>query len=608
MSLFSIINRKSHFKFTNNSLLRNLFAVLMICLLSLAVTSCGGGHGGGSEYYNKGYHYGREYADQTVMLHINTSEYYKAEHYLSRSFAERMLDAYKSSMAAFIIESYDAEKEWDNGFVDGYMERANELVKGRSSSSGGSYSSSSSGSKSSSKGLGFKGWCIIIILGYLAYKYLKSKNTTESKEGMSILEPISKTDKPDVDKHDVDKKNEITYPVVDDDNSERDDNAAKDANAEKEVAPQIILVDKPSSEEPITYFVHHPSDVKTNNAETLKRDVIENKNIIDNKEECSETLNEEPANLSENTTKEEPPTYVDPDVLPVYEENEEIGKRTPWIVWVVVLLLLGGGVLATGQVLNWWNIPALSWIGGSGGSDVEMMAVDTDTVVEAVAEEVEIDPVVSIVPDMKILKGYIGEKYAVEMVLSGESVDEGTTHYFRPQSGKYRYTKNNGAWIDLTVEIETDSYGADNIRLKEYTNGNLTGTWEVTYNVLDDNLKGNMTNYKGDTYSVNLSANSTQSGLKEGYNKITGNVVTDSKDYPFYIDFQYENGEITNAVYHNPDYNTVHNLNVVRLSNGEYYFEGDHNGETMTITFSATAPYKGTIEVGSNIRKIKMDL
>ena len=119
-----------------------------------------------------------------------------------------------------------------------------------------------------------------------------------------------------------------------------------------------------------------------------------------------------------------------------------------------------------------------------------------------------------------------------------------------------------------------------------------------------------MTNYNGDIYNVYLDGVevASPSSLKDGYYKITGNVVTSSKYFPFYIDFKYLNGSITNAVYHNPDYNTSYNLKNHRISNGEYYFEGDHNGTTMIIKFSATAPYKGTIKVGSNIRNIEMNL
>lgn len=347
---------------------------------------------------------------------------------------------------------------------------------------------------------------------------------------------------------------------------------------------------------------------KSDDSALVQPQVEQRSSIVENSiEQPTHTINQQIEDASETSEAQSSANENSVD-LPVYEENEEIGKRTPWIVWVVVALLLGGGVVVTGQFLNWWNISALSWIGRSGGSNKEMVAVDSDSIMEVAAEDVEIEPAVSIIPDMKVLKGYIGDKYAVEMMLSGESVDEGTAHYFMPLTGKYRYTKNNGDWINVVIDSTTNINDITSIVLKEYTDGNLTGTWDVKYNMSDNTIKGLMTNYKGDTYSVNLSANSSQSGVKEGYNKITGNVVTDSKDYPFYIDFQYEAGEIADAVYHNPDYNTVYNLNVARISDGEYYFEGDHNGQTMIITFSASAPYKGTIEIGSNIRKIKMDL
>ena len=96
------------------------------------------------------------------------------------------------------------------------------------------------------------------------------------------------------------------------------------------------------------------------------------------------------------------------------------------------------------------------------------------------------------------LVGYVDGKYGVEMFINGYKTSEG----IYPESGKYRYSKYKGAWIDLSFEVKK----ADNFKMYEYTDGNLTGTWDVYFDGKTDSILGYMTNYKGDTYSVKLNA------------------------------------------------------------------------------------------------------
>ncbi len=94
------------------------------------------------------------------------------------------------------------------------------------------------------------------------------------------------------------------------------------------------------------------------------------------------------------------------------------------------------------------------------------------------------------------LSGKVDGKYVVEMFIKGYKTPEG----IYPESGKYRYAKYKGAWIELYFEINK----ANEFKIFEYTDGNLTGTWDVYFDPYRDRLLGYMTNYKGDTYSIDL--------------------------------------------------------------------------------------------------------
>ncbi|MDE7349810.1 MAG: hypothetical protein K2N25_01980 [Muribaculaceae bacterium] len=93
------------------------------------------------------------------------------------------------------------------------------------------------------------------------------------------------------------------------------------------------------------------------------------------------------------------------------------------------------------------------------------------------------------------LAGKIDGKYAVEMHMEGYRTQEG----IYPESGKYCYTKYK-AWIEMNFEVEK----ANDFKIYAYTDGRLTGTWDVYFDDKKDSLIGYLTNYKGVTYPVEL--------------------------------------------------------------------------------------------------------
>lgn len=118
-------------------------------------------------------------------------------------------------------------------------------------------------------------------------------------------------------------------------------------------------------------------------------------------------------------------------------------------------------------------------------------AVESESVMYGIASEEN-----KRIPFSMSLTGYVDGKYGVEMLINGYKTSEG----IYPESGKYRYTKYKGAWIDLYFEVEK----ADDFKIYEYTNGNLTGSWDVYFDGRSDSIHGYMTNYKGVTYPVEL--------------------------------------------------------------------------------------------------------
>lgn len=222
-----------------------------------------------------------------------------------------------------------------------------------------------------------------------------------------------------------------------------------------------------------------------------------------NSEEIDSGLTPNESNQSDSNIhqeEDEKPADTDSEDFPEYKdwENEHSSNRN--IVLAIVLVLISGGVLLLGQRLSWWNIGALSWVGGGLDQSEAVHYSDADLVEEVVADHNtwSVTPVGS---DEKIsfsmsLVGDVDGKYGVEMFLEGYRTSDG----IYPESGKYYYSKYKGAWINLRIEVEK----ANSFKMFAYTDGNLTGTWNVYYDSKDRILKGHLTNYKGVTYPVEL--------------------------------------------------------------------------------------------------------
>lgn len=230
------------------------------------------------------------------------------------------------------------------------------------------------------------------------------------------------------------------------------------------------------------------SDVESssNNLDTIT-DANEQYKIATNIEQVSQPEDQQ---VSDDSNLEE---------LPV---NEELGKSSSsgrWIVGILIIVILAGGALVLGQRLNWWNIELLSWAGVNETQDElseEEIGVENNEVVEEVIEVNE--------PYTVHLTGTIGGMYPIEVILDGERKGDG----FYPANGKYRYTKYGDSWIQLHGETENVDNAISYIKILEYSDGNLTGTWQVRYDMSNNTLSGYMSDSKGEAYSVSAGSGS----------------------------------------------------------------------------------------------------
>lgn len=362
-------------------------------------------------------------------------------------------------------------------------------------------------------------------------------------------------------------------------------------------------IDRLSSQqvEPVALNTQSESNSPTPNAETvgsykMYTTASEEDQIVFNEEK---EFQSEDQKLSDDLISGE---------LPVDEDLDNDSSSGRWKLNILVIVVLAICMLLLGQRLNWWNMEFLSWVNGNASQNavsvntsiLEETLSPKDEITEETHETVE-EAAVVCEPYIVHLTGTIGGKYPIELILDGERKGDG----FYLTSGKYRYTKYGDSWIKLHGVTERVENAISYLKILEYSDDDLTGTWNVHYNLRDNSLKGYMTNGKGDSYEVSVSESVE---LKDGYYKITGDVVTESEKFPFYIDFKYDKGTIRDAEYHNIKYSASVNLPVARLTNNEYYFEGIINSKSLKIRFSSEAPYKGTLDDGSSVQKIEMNI
>lgn len=73
--------------------------------------------------------------------------------------------------------------------------------------------------------------------------------------------------------------------------------------------------------------------------------------------------------------------------------------------------------------------------------------------------------------------------------------------------GYNKYTKNNSnAYLDLRGTWRKTGRYTYQLTLTEYSNGQVCGSWNVSFNDDNGRLKGTMRNRKGKTYKVNCNS------------------------------------------------------------------------------------------------------
>ena len=191
--------------------------------------------------------------------------------------------------------------------------------------------------------------------------------------------------------------------------------------------------------------------------------------------------------------------------LPVHEDLKKGSSAGRWIAGILIIVVLAGGVLVLGQRLNWWNIEQLSWAGGNDSHDTladASLAIDTvaasEEVIAIETYEGTEETVIVSEPFTLHLTGTIGGKYPIEVILDGERKGDG----FYPASGKYRYTKYGDSWLKLQGTTESVDNTVSYLKLLEYSDGSLTGSWVVRYDMSNNTLRGYMSDSKGEAYSV----------------------------------------------------------------------------------------------------------
>ncbi len=133
--------------------------------------------------------------------------------------------------------------------------------------------------------------------------------------------------------------------------------------------------------------------------------------------------------------------------------------------------------------------------------NIDTVAPATDVAVAEPAAEEKVEPVKPAKkssPYDYSVSGSIG-KYKIQMQIS---INGGTI------TGRYRYIRMNGAggWLKLSGYTSGSSFEM----YEENSSGEVTGTFEGTFNKSDSylSMSGTMWNYKGDSYSYNVSGSS----------------------------------------------------------------------------------------------------
>ena len=279
------------------------------------------------------------------------------------------------------------------------------------------------------------------------------------------------------------------------------------------IAPQISDSEPSQHIESAVINVQSELNSPTHNVKTVDSNNLEGRATANEKDQI--TTDEEQTSQAEDQPLSD---ESNSDDIPDSNDLKKGGSAGRWVLGILIFFVLVGGALVLGQHLNWWNIELLSWVGADESQDTlevasstldtvtvseEVIAVETNDVVE---DEIDVSE-----PYTVHLNGTIGGKYPIEVILDGERKGDG----FYPASGKYRYTKYGDSWLKLHGTTESVDNTVSYLKLLEYSDGNLTGSWEVRYDMSNNTLRGYMSDSKGEAYSVSAGRGYESSSYNE---------------------------------------------------------------------------------------------
>lgn len=154
--------------------------------------------------------------------------------------------------------------------------------------------------------------------------------------------------------------------------------------------------------------------------------------------------------------------------------------------------------------------------------------------------------------------------------------------------GEFDYDFENDDWLDASYDFDA----------------------KALYKILNEKgyFDGGYRDPLPSTETESSNSSDTSSTNSSGHQIIHGNAIaSEGKEYPFRVEFDQYAGRISNAKYYNPIYSTTVNLSHATLQDGEYNFSGNLGKETLTLIFSSSQPYSGTLTQGKTTLPVRMN-
>lgn len=96
-------------------------------------------------------------------------------------------------------------------------------------------------------------------------------------------------------------------------------------------------------------------------------------------------------------------------------------------------------------------------------------------------------------------------------------------------------------------------------------------------------------------------------GMKDGHHTVHGQATYGSRAFGFRIEYDVEDGVISNAEYFNPNYGAKVRLSEAYFIEDQFVFSGMIGSDSMEIRFSGILPYIGTMTAGTKSLPIEME-